>query len=98
MPSFIRNRMLVVSSHGISTTRLKLWQNTDSTGPQRSIIPSTAWTPIGVSPPAGVSAGSARHCSGLSFSAFGNVIVASTCMTTPRSPDRTLSRSLAISG
>ena len=46
-----------------------------------------ACTPIGVSPPHGVSSLSARHASAFSTSAFGNVIVASKCRTVPRSPD-----------
>ena len=61
-------------------------------------MPSIAWTPIGVSPPHGVSSVSARHWSGARNSAFGKVIVASTCMIVPSSPERTCSRSLAISG
>ena len=56
----------------------------------RSIIPSMACTPIGVSPPHGVSSLSARHASGFSTSAFGNVIVASTCRIVPSSPDADL--------
>ncbi len=45
-----------------------------------------AWTPIGVSPPHGVSSLSARHASGVRNSAFGKVIVASKCRIVPSSP------------
>ena len=82
----MRNRIDVVSSASIATTRRKLWQYTSLIGPQRSIMPSTACTPIGVSPPHGVSSLLARHASAFSESAFGNVIVASTCRITPSSP------------
>ncbi len=61
-------------------------------------MPSIAWTPIGVSPPHGVSSRLALHWLGLRKSAFGNVIVASTCMTTPSPPDRIRSLSFVISG
>ena len=60
-------------------------------------MPSTAWTPIGVNPPAGVSLRLARQASGWRNSALGNVIVASTCRTLPSSPDRILCRNLVIS-
>ena len=59
---------------------------------------STAWTPIGVKPPHGVSSRLARHASALSSSAFGNVIVASTCKMTPSSPLSIMLRSFVISG
>ncbi len=61
-------------------------------------MPSIACTPIGVSPPHGVSSRWARHASGDRVSAFGNVIVASTCSTVPRSPERMRCRSFVISG
>ena len=98
MPPFMRNSIDVVSSLSTATTRRKLWQYTVSIGPQRSIMPSMACTPIGVRPPHGVSSRCARHASAFSTSAFGNVIVASTCRTVPRSPQRIRSRSFVISG
>ena len=61
MPSFMRNRIEVVSSASIGAARRKLWAKTWSIGPHRSIMPSTACTPIGIRPPHGVSALSARQ-------------------------------------
>ena len=86
MPSFMRNRIEVVSSASIGAARRKLWAKTWSIGPHRSIMPSTACTPIGISPPHGVSALSARQWLGLMNSTLGNVIVASTCRMVPSSP------------
>jgi hypothetical protein len=75
-----------------------LWQYTDSIGPQRSIIPSMACTPIGVKPPHGVS--SLVRAPGVRRQGerVGKVIVASTCSTVPRSPERIRCRSFVISG
>ena len=46
MPSFMRNRIEVVSSASIGAARRKLWAKTWSIGPHRSIMPSIAWTPM----------------------------------------------------
>ena len=98
IPSCIRNSIDVVSSLSTATTRRKLWQYTWAIGPHRSIIPSIACTPIGVSAPQGVSSLAARHASGFRNSPFGNVIVASRWRIVPSAPERTCSRSLVISG
>src|SRR5262245_42544597 len=73
LPTLMRKSSDVVSPLSTVTTRRKLWQYTWLTGPQRSIMPSIAWTPIGVSAPHGVSCLSARHASGFRNSPFGNV-------------------------
>ena len=93
VPEIARHAVLHPEQHRRRVVAVHLAPRAGSSGSRpgesartRSIMPSMACTPIGVSAPHGVSSLSARHASGFRNKPFGNVIVASTWRIVPSSP------------
>jgi len=98
MPSFIRNRIEVVSSASIAAAALETLGEDVVDRPAQIDHGVDGVHAHGHQAPKGVSALSARQWPGLMNSTLGNVMVASTCRMVPSSPERIMSRSLIVSG